>query len=142
MLRKFFGFAFLTLLMINCESDTIRERNPFVPNYPFAIDVNMELPQYSSLLYPSNAVLVTIIGAGANGVIVFNAGGNYLAYEANCPNQSITSCSQLQINGIRAVCPCDELEYNLFNGVPVEEGSYAMIPYRIQRTGNILRISN
>ena len=142
MTRKIFSFLLLAIILTGCESDNVRTRNPYVPNYPFNITIDMGLPMYSSLLYPSNAVLVTLNGAGANGIIIFNAGGNYQAYEANCPNQTITSCSRLQINGIRAVCPCDDLEYSLFTGVPVTEGEYTLIPYRIERNGNVLRVWN
>lgn len=130
-------------VIIGCESDTVRHNNPFVPNYPFSpFQVDMELPMYSALLYPSNAVLITTAGIGANGVIVFNAGGSYRAYEANCPNQYISSCSRLEIDGIKAICPCDELEYSLFTGVPFSEGEYTLIPYRVEQNGNVLIISN
>lgn len=129
-------------VIIGCESDTVRHNNPFVPNYPFFFSVNMELPLYSSLQHPSNAVLITTAGVGANGVIVFNAGGSYRAYEANCPNQYISSCSRLEIDGIKAICPCDELEYSLFTGVPFSEGEYTLIPYRVEQNGNVLIISN
>lgn len=143
MSRIFFGLILILFISItSCESDSTRVRNPFVPNYPFSITINMELPMYSQLMYPSNAVLVTIGGVGANGIIIFNAGGNYRAYEANCPNQYISDCSRLEIEGITAVCPCDELEYSLFTGLPMGEGDYAMIPYRIEQHGNTLRISN
>ncbi|HUH50500.1 MAG TPA: hypothetical protein VLZ11_00170 [Flavobacterium sp.] len=143
MLRKFFILTILSLVLHSCESDYARVNNPFVPTYSFGFTIDMQLPMYSSLNYPSNAVLVTLVGAGANGVIVFNTGAGYRAYEANCPNQYASSCSQLQINGIRAVCPCDELEYSLYTGLPVTEGDYAMIPYRVElRGGSQLYISN
>lgn len=143
MFRKIFGFLIIMILFLGCESDNTRTKNPYVPNYPFNININMELPMYSSLLYPSNAVFISPSLAGANGIIIFNAGGSYRVYEANCPNQTITSCSRLQIvGGIRAKCPCDDLEYSLFTGLPVTEGEYAMIPYRIEQNGNVLRIWN
>lgn len=125
-----------------CDSGRVENRNPYVPSFSFAIDINMELPMYNALLYPSNAQLITLNGAGANGIIVFNTGTGYRAYEANCPNQYILNCSQLQISGVRAKCPCDDYEYSLFTGLPVAAGDYAMIPYRVERVGNILRVSN
>ena len=143
MSRIFFGMILMLCIGItSCESDSIRENNPYVPNYPFSVTINMELPMYSSLMYPSNAVLVTIGGVGANGIIIFNAGGTYRAYEANCPNQYISNCSRLEIDGIKVVCPCDELEYSLFTGVPSGEGQYTLIPYRVEHHGNTLRVSN
>lgn len=143
MKHKFTFFIILLLtLVMSCESDGIRTKNPFVPTYPFAYTVNMNLPMYSSLLYPNNAVLITLGGVGTNGVIVFNAGGSYRAYEASCPNQSISNCSRLEIDGIHAVCPCDDLRYSLYTGVPIAEGQYTLIPYRVERSGNTLTISN
>lgn len=143
MSRIFYGVILVLFISLtSCESDSVRERNPFVPNYPFSVTINMELPMYSQLMYPSNAILVTIGGVGANGIIIFNAGGNYRVYEANCPNQYISNCSRLEIEGIKAVCPCDELEYSLFTGVPSGEGQYTLIPYRVEQHGNTLRISN
>jgi len=142
MLYKIFGILVLSILFTTCDNERSRERNPNVPLYRFTIEINMDLPQYNALLYPSNAVLINSVGAGTNGIIVFNAGGSYRAYEANCPNQTFITCSQLQINGVRAVCPCDELEYSLFTGLPVAQGDYAMIMYRIEQNGNIVRIWN
>jgi len=142
MRNKIFGILVLSLLFTTCDDELSRERNPNVPLYRFTIEINIDLPQYNALLYPSNAVLVNSVGAGTKGIIVFNAGGTYRAYEANCPNQTLITCSQLQINGIRAICPCDELEYSLFTGLPLTEGDYTMIPYRIEQNGNLLRIWN
>lgn len=143
MFRKFFSTILLIMILIGCESDNTRIRNPFVPNYPFNITINMELPMYNALLYPSNAVFISpSLGAGTNGVIVFNTGFSYVAYEANCPNQTITSCSRLEISEPRAICPCDNLEYSLFTGLPVTEGQYTMIPYRVEQNGNSLRVWN
>lgn len=130
------------MFIVGCDSGKIENKNPYVPSFSFTIDINMELPMYNSLLYPSNAQLITFNGAGANGIIVFNTGGGYRAYEANCPNQYILNCSRLEIQGIRAKCPCDELEYSLFTGLPVEQGDYPMISYRVERIGNILRVFN
>jgi len=142
MQNKIFGILVLSIVFITCDNQRSIERNPNVPLYRFTIEINIDLPQYNALLYPNNAVLVNSVGAGTKGIIVFNAGGSYRAYEANCPNQTLISCSQLQINGIRAVCPCDELEYSLFTGLPVTTGDYAMIPYRIEQIGNIIRVWN
>jgi nitrite reductase/ring-hydroxylating ferredoxin subunit len=143
MFRIFFVLVATSLVMYSCESDHARVNNPFVPTYSFGFTIDMQLPMYSSLIYPSNAILVTFVGAGTNGVIIFNTGAGYRTYEANCPNQYMSSCSQLQINSIRAVCPCDSLEYSLFTGLPVAEGEYAMIPYRVETRGNSqLYISN
>ncbi len=136
-------FSLFVLIASSCSSDNnIGLNNPYIPNYSFSIEINMNLPMYNNLQYPSNAVLITTNGVGANGVIIFNAGGTYRAYEANCPNQYISACSRLEINGIKAICPCDNLEYSLFTGLPMGEGEYPMKPYRIEQNGSVLRVFN
>jgi nitrite reductase/ring-hydroxylating ferredoxin subunit len=136
-------FSLFVLIASSCSSDNnVGRNNPYIPNYSFSIEINMNLPMYNSLQYPSNGVLVTTNGVGANGIIVFNAGGTYRAYEANCPNQYISACSRLEIDGIKAVCPCDNLEYSLFTGLPMAEGEYPMKPYRIEQIGSVLRVFN
>jgi nitrite reductase/ring-hydroxylating ferredoxin subunit len=92
----------------------------------------MSFPQYSVLAYPSSAVYVNSAGAGIRGLIVFNAGsGNFLAYDAACPNQPLTDCSTMTINGINAKCPCDDAEYSLFTGLSAGK-QYPMKAYRVQ----------
>jgi hypothetical protein len=59
--------------------------NPYLPNYTFTIDINMNLPAYSNLQYPSNAIYYA--GQGIRGVYVFNTGSGYNAFEAACPTK-------------------------------------------------------
>lgn len=123
----FFVFSFLA-----CNRDTQNTINPFLPNYSFDIVINMNLPQYSSLAFPSNSVYINTAGAGIRGLIVFNAGsGNYLAYDAACPNQPLADCSTMTLNGINATCPCDNVSYSLFTGLAAGK-QYPMKAYRVQ----------
>ena len=123
---------------ISCSDNGPVNTNPFIPNYTFTVDINMNLPSYSKLLYPSNAVYYA--GKGVKGLIIFNTGSGYNAFDAACPNQSLSSCSTMTINGIDAVCPCDNKTYSLFSG----QGSlqYPMKQYRVEVNGNVLRIYN
>ncbi|MFQ3174039.1 MAG: nitrite reductase/ring-hydroxylating ferredoxin subunit, partial [Flavobacterium sp.] len=106
---------FLVLpLFLGCSDNNFNNKNPFIPNYTFTIDINMNLPAYSNLQYPSNAVFYS--GAGAKGIYIFNTGSGYNAFDAACPNQVISSCSTMTLKGINIVCPCDSIEYSLFTG--------------------------
>jgi nitrite reductase/ring-hydroxylating ferredoxin subunit len=98
----------------------------------------MDLPSYGSLLYPSNAVYYA--GQGVRGLIIFNTGSGYNAFDAACPNQAIGACSTMTIKGINAICPCDGREYSLFTG----QGGlqYPLKQYRVEVIGNMLRIYN
>lgn len=130
---KYFLLSFLFIVSFSsCDRDTRNSNNPYLPNYSFDIVVNMNLPQYATLAYPSNGVYINTAGAGIRGLIVFNAGsGNYLAYDAACPNQSLAACSTMTLNGINATCPCDNASYSLFTGLATGK-QYPMKAYRVQ----------
>jgi hypothetical protein len=55
----------------------------------------MNLPAYSNLQYPSNAIYYA--GQGIRGVYVFNTGSGYNAFEAACPNQALSACSTMTL---------------------------------------------
>lgn len=132
-MKRFFCLLVLFLATLSCEKDNnSNNNNPYLPNYSFDVTLNMSFPQYSNLAFPSNAVYVNSAGAGIRGLIVFNAGsGNYLAYDAACPNQALDDCSTMTINGINAECACDNAEYSLFTGLAAGK-QYAMKAYRVQ----------
>lgn len=122
----------------SCSDNGFDNKNPYLPNYSFTIDINMNLPAYSNLQYPSNAIYYS--GVGAKGIFVFNTGSGYNAFDAACPNQALSSCSTMTIKGINVVCPCDSKEYSLFTG----QGSlqYPLKQYRVEVNGNVLRVYN
>ena len=140
-MKKYILLLLLIAFLPGCNNDDFNNNNPYLPNYNFSIDINMELPLYSQLQFTSNPVLIAQAGIGINGIIVMNTGSGYVAYEASCPNQNLASCSRLTINGINAVCPCDNTEYNLFTG----DGrlKYRLKTYRVQVTNqNMLKVYN
>jgi nitrite reductase/ring-hydroxylating ferredoxin subunit len=132
-MKIFFSLLVLFLATLSCEKDNdANNNNPFLPNYSFEVTLNMSFPQYANLAYPSNAVYVNSAGAGIRGLIVFNGGsGNFLAYDAACPNQVLSDCSTMTINGINGKCPCDNAEYSLFTGLAAGK-QYPMKAYRVQ----------
>ncbi|NUY81513.1 hypothetical protein HUK80_11440 [Flavobacterium sp. MAH-1] len=135
---------FLPLLLIvflfGCDDSNFNNHNPYIANQHFSVDVNLSLPAYNDLNYPGNAAYVG--GTTARGIYVFCiSDGNYTAYDAACPNQAASSCSTLQKQGIVAVCPCDDAEYNFYTGrAPGME--YPMKPYRVQYLGGVVRVYN
>lgn len=141
-MKKYLTFALLPFLLC-CSDDTFRNNNPYLPNYGFSTTINLNLPQYNQLLYTANAVYVNDAGTGVRGVFVFNTGNeNYVAYDAACPNQALSSCSTMSINGIKALCSCDGAEYSFFNG-QAEGQQYPMKQYRVQKiNATSLRIYN
>lgn len=130
------------LVFIGCNNDDDnRNNNPYLPNYNFSMDINMELSSYASLQFVGNAVFANQLGA-INDVIIINTGSGFNAFEATCPNQPISECSFMDIDGINAICPCDEAEYNLFTGLAAGK-EYPLKPYRVTVVSpTFIRVSN
>ena len=140
-MKKYILFTFL-LVFMGCDKHNFSNNNPYLPNYSFAYNINMSLPQYSSLQFPSNAVYVNAGNTGIRGVFVFNTGGGYVAFDAACPNQALTSCSTMTLNGINVICPCDNVSYSLFSG-QAQGMQYPMKQYRVEQLDNFnLRVYN
>jgi nitrite reductase/ring-hydroxylating ferredoxin subunit len=137
-MKKAFLLIIAISFFVGCGSNENSNTNPYLPNYTFSVDLNMNLPTYSTLKYPSNAVYYA--SAGVRGIIVFNTGSGYNAFDAGCPNQALSSCSTMTIKGINAVCACDNKEYNLFTG---QGGmTYSMKQYRVEQNGDIIHVYN
>lgn len=123
-----------------CESGSVNNSNPYIPNYHFNVVLNLSLPAYSNLQFASNHVVVN--SEGARGVVVFNTGSSYVAYDLACPNVGYESCtSAMSINGINAECDCDDTAYNLFSGQSSGQ-KYSMKQYRVEVNGSVLTVSN
>lgn len=133
-LLAFFPFIFA------CDGGSINYNNPNIPNYPVNLQLNLSLPQYSNLQFSSNHIVD--YSQGARGIVVFNTGSGYTAFDLACPNQSFTSCtSPMTINGIDAKCACDNSTYSLFSGQGAGQ-QYPMKPYRVEVSGGNLIIYN
>ena len=129
-------------LIFSCEKESFTNNNPYLPNYGFNVNINMNLPQYSSLQFPSNAVYISGAGVGVRGIFVFNTGGNYVAFDAACPNQALSSSSTMTLSGIDAICPCDDVRYSLFSG-QAQGMQYPMKQYRVEQLDAVsLRVYN
>ncbi|MFN3907625.1 MAG: Rieske (2Fe-2S) protein [Flavobacterium sp.] len=134
---------FLLLFLFACEGDNINNNNPFLPNFSFQVTINTSFPLYSPLQFPGNAVIVNEVNAGILGLVVFNSGSVIFAYDLACPNQTLSSCSTMTLQGIEVKCPCDEATYNLFTGLPSNpQLRYPLRRYRVEVAGATIRIFN
>jgi|TARA_Y100000385_G_scaffold87177_1_gene89708 nitrite reductase/ring-hydroxylating ferredoxin subunit len=114
----------------------------FLANLNVVTTLNLNLSQYNQLTFPSNPVYVPNVGNG--GIIVNNTGIGYVAFDAADPNHVFSECSVLAINGINAICGCEDNKYNLVTGQPMEnpELRCSLKPYFVESNGNTLYISN
>ena len=133
-------FLFLLITSLSCSKNR-QYKNPYLNNLSFSVEINMDLPEYSTLKFANNSVLVHQIGI--KGVIVFNTGNAYIAFEASDPNHFPNNCSQMQPNQFTCKCQCENNEYSLYNGHSIKgKREYPMKTYKIHRSNNLLRIYN
>lgn len=131
-MKKYLLLLLLLPFISGCDSDDYSNNNPYLPNYNFSIDLDLNLPLYTELQFPSNPVVINQAGIGINGVIVMNTGNNFVAFENSCPNQELSNCSILELDGIIAICPCDNAEYNLYSNGQAQGKKYPLKPYRVE----------
>lgn len=141
-MKKIFHLFLLALLFLNCSSDDTRIRNSYLPNYGVNLEINLNLPLYNNLNYPNNAIFISQGNSGINGIILVNAAGSFLAFEATCPNQIPSTCSKMEIQGMSAVCPCDNVVYSLYTGQPNANLQFGLLQYRTEVNGNVIRVYN
>ncbi|MCH8535922.1 MAG: hypothetical protein LAT51_12685 [Flavobacteriaceae bacterium] len=126
----------------SCEDDDLRRDNPNLLNLRFDVTLNKSLPAYNQLNFPGNAIYYP--GVANKGLLVINTGAGILAFDAADPNIVPRDCSLLQINGLVGTSSCEiPNSYSLVDGLPMEDGlQYPLYNYRVQETGNIIRIFN
>jgi len=137
-MKKFWLLLVFVSVLFSCSDSEKSNKNPNIPSYSVNLSVDMNLPAYSNLKFVSNGVIVP--NFGAKGVIIFNAGGTYNAFDAACPNQALNSCTAMTIDGINAVCSCDKTSYSLFTGLGGKE--YPLKQYRVEVTGTLIHVYN
>ncbi|SNR68153.1 hypothetical protein [Flavobacterium sp. ov086] len=137
-MKKIWLIIVFVSVLFSCSDNNKSNKNPNIPSYSINLSVDMNLPAYSNLKFPSNAVIIP--NYGAKGVIIFNAGSGYNAFDAACPNQAITACTAMTIDGINAVCSCDKSSYSLFTGLGGKE--YPLKQYRVEVIGTVIRVYN
>lgn len=142
-LRKF-STLIVMIAFLGCQDDDNVRQNPFLVDISFQVQLNTNLPQYSQLNFAQNAVLVP--NAGLRGVVVYHQGNEqYRAWELSDPNHSPSDCSRMRLDGTQLTCPCsdDENSYDIILGLPLMgEGEYGLKSYRVNRSGDIITVSN
>ncbi|MCI9846748.1 hypothetical protein [Flavobacterium pectinovorum] len=140
-MKKLWLFILFVPLLFSCSDNNRSNNNPYIPNYRISLQLNVNLPAYNNLMYPSTPVFVA--DHGAKGVIVMMTGpGTYTAFDAACPNQTLNSCTAMKIDGINAVCSCDKSSYSLFTGLGYKNEEYPMKQYRVEANGNLINVYN
>ncbi len=132
-----FGLFFV---LLGCSENTV-ERNPYLYEVRFDQNINLALPAFDNLNYQGGSLYWG--NGGIKGLLLFNLSGTIMAWEASCPNHAPSNCSTVQINGVTASCPCEDIQYSLATGQPLTEGAtYSLLFYKVQQNGTAVRIYN
>ena len=136
-MKKIILLLTLSSFFFSCDDNGFNNKNPYLPNYTFTVDINMSF--YDNLKFPSNGIYYS--AEGVRGIIIFNSGSGFNAFDAACPNQALSACSTMTVSGINAVCSCDNAKYSLFTGQSPGK-QYPLKQYRVEVRGNVLRVYN
>jgi len=143
-MKKFFLITITSLLLTTCsKNDDANNNCNYLLNIGVNLTVNLSLPQFSQLNFPSNPVPIS--GYGNGGIIVTNTGTGFVAFDAADPNHIPSTCSTLVISGLEGTCGCDDQNlYSLFTGQPLNNSSLrcGLKAYRVEVSGNTLFITN
>lgn len=133
----------LLIFFSNCESDDTINNCNFLIDVGVNATINLNLPEYSQLMFTSNVVYIA--NQGNAGIYIINVGNNnYRAWDAADPNRVQQPCSFLQREGVEVVSTCpDENRYNLYTGASLEKQlPCGLKEYRVTVSGANIVISN
>ena len=137
---KKFLFLVSTILILGCTSNGVE--NDCFPFITVNESVNLDLPQFIDLQVPGGWAYTS---GGLQGLIIYNSGLQFKAFDRLCPGQTISSCSQMIVDSnLRILCQCDDSEFNILNGAPLTEGTSCFAnEYLVENlNGSLLRITN
>jgi len=136
---KNFLFIVLFITLSSCGAD--EEENSFLPNQVVNVQINMNL--YPELQIIGNSLELDQNIGGIKGLIIYNTGTGYVAFDRACPHIALQECAKMNIEGMYMVCGCDNKRFQIIDGAP-EDGNiqHAARAYIATKTGNILYIRN
>lgn len=134
------------LLTTNYSCDKQVIESP-VPNIPFDITLNLNLPLYTDLLHPMGGI-VFISNTGSKGLAILRIGENQFAiFDRHCPHNVNEGCKVTEdADNIAGLIDsdCCESRFNMINGGLPDSGpaTVALKPYKYNFNGTNLRIYN
>jgi hypothetical protein len=139
-----FVIFFLGILLLISSSCNKNGTNP-VPNIPFDITIDINLPSYSNLFGVGGWAYVN---GGSRGIIVYRrAIDEFVAFDRHSPTDPEGTCflplfpdseNFLQLNDT-----CSAATFSLYDGSPISNSQFGLRQYRTVFNGtNLLRIYN
>jgi len=137
----------MVIFLFSCKKDDgPNNNNSYLTAPPTNISLNLNLPQYNALNFDGATVVLSSSGVG--GIVVYRQSESQIfAYDLADPNHVPISCSSMTVDGLVASCPCPDDEnsyaislFGLHQGD--QNANQPMLPYRTDKNGNVITITN
>ncbi|MDP4183658.1 MAG: hypothetical protein Q8862_00675 [Bacteroidota bacterium] len=141
-LKIFVAFLFTVVLLIGFVTsctESIQYRIPYV-----VVDKFINLNTTNELLVSGNSKQYAAAPYGGFGglIVCCLSQGNYVAFDAACPNEA-TSTAVVKADGLIATCPVCKSKFLLMNGTPISGPCKSSLrPYRVIYGDNTLYVKN
>ncbi len=120
---------FSFILFLNCESDGNSQFCDIIGNQT----INLANPEFNNLLVPAGW---NYANGGTKGTVLYNFNNSFRAFSRECPNLDCNNKMIVQ-NDTRLVCPCDDAEYSILDGSPLNsEASKSVCEFRVVEVGS------
>jgi len=138
---QFIFLAVTLFIFSSCKKNTAHP----VPNIPFDVVIDINLPTYSNLIGVSGYAMVN---AGSKGVIVYRRGiDEFIAFDRHSPADETGSCEFPLFpdndNYLVLEDSCNNATFSLYDGSPISGSDYGLRQYQTTWNGSeSLRIFN
>ncbi len=134
----------LILLILFVSSCKKNNGNP-IPNIPFDITIDINLPSYSALTGVGG---YTYAIGGSRGIIIYRRSiEEFVAFDRHSPEDPDGLCPQPLYpdtsNFLVLIDSCSQKRFSLYDGSPMSGSEYGLRQYQTEYNGsNLLRIYN
>lgn len=134
-------FIMVLVLGLGCRKN---KNNP-IPNIPFDITININLPAYSAL---SGVGGYAYVAGGSKGIIVYRRSlDEFVSFDRHSPVDLEGSCAQPLYpdtqNFLVLIDSCSTARFSLYDGSPISGSDFGLRAYQTVFNGtDLLRIFN
>ena len=129
-----------SMLVLSCKKNS---QHP-VPNIPFDITIDLNLPSYFDLQGVGGFCYVA---GGSKGIVVYRRSiDEFVAFDRHSPADINGTCDPLyadEDNFLQLLDPCSDAKFSMYDGSPISGSQFGLRQYAtIYNGSNLLRIYN
>jgi hypothetical protein len=138
---RFILFFLIFIPLLGCKKNKLHP----VPNIPFDLTIDINLPSYYALTGVGGYAYVS---GGSRGIIVYRRSiEEFVAFDRHSPEDPDAVCPQPLYpdpdNFLTLIDSCSSAKFSLYDGSPMSGSEYGLRQYQTQFNGtNLVRIYN